>query len=73
MMNSWPTFVQRVRVLAEVVNLRQKRKEKAREDKEKRAAENRVKFGRSKAQKKKETFEQLQNRKTVDDAKRDDE
>jgi len=59
--------------LAEVVNLRQKRKEKARVDKEKRAAQNRAKFGRTRAEKKKETLEQSQNRKTVDDAKRDDE
>jgi len=57
--------------LAEIVNLRQKRKQKAREDKEKRAVQNRAKFGRTKAQKKKETLEQSQNRKTVDDAKRD--
>lgn len=38
--------------MSEVINLRQKRKEKARTDKDKKAAANRAKFGRSKAEKK---------------------
>ncbi|WP_305986196.1 DUF4169 family protein [Roseibium sp. MMSF_3544] len=35
---------------AEIVNLRQVRKQKDRADKEKRAADNRLKFGRTKAE-----------------------
>lgn len=35
---------------AEIINLRQARKAKARADKEKRAAENRASFGRTKSQ-----------------------
>ncbi|WP_153768271.1 DUF4169 family protein [Labrenzia sp. CE80] len=35
---------------ADIVNLRQARKKKARSDREKRAAENRITFGRSKAE-----------------------
>ena len=38
--------------MAEIVNLRQARKQKARAEKEARAAENRVSFGRTKAEKK---------------------
>ena len=37
--------------MAEIINLRQARKNKARADKEARAAENRVSFGRTKAEK----------------------
>lgn len=36
--------------MAEIVNLRKARKAKARADKEAQAAENRIKFGRSKAE-----------------------
>ena len=35
---------------AEIVNLRRARKEKARADKERQAAENRIRFGRTKAE-----------------------
>ncbi len=59
--------------MAEIINLRQKRKQKARTDKEKQAEENRVKFGRTKEQKKKEAFEADKLRKNVDEAKREDE
>jgi Domain of unknown function (DUF4169) len=38
-------------VTAEIVNLRQRRKDAAREDKEKRAAANREKFGQTKSEK----------------------
>ena len=44
--------------MADVVNLNQFRKTKARSDKEKRAQENRVKFGRTKAQKRTEDANQ---------------
>ena len=37
--------------MAEIINLRQARKNKARADKEARAAENRISFGRTKAEK----------------------
>ena len=42
---------------ADIVNLRQKRKAKARTDKEAVAEQNRLLFGRTKAQKQKETAE----------------
>ena len=41
----------------EIINLNKKRKEKAKLDKERKAAENRRKFGRSKAEKQRETIE----------------
>ena len=44
--------------MADVVNLNQFRKAKTRAEKEKRASENRVKFGRTKAQKKTENANQ---------------
>jgi Domain of unknown function (DUF4169) len=37
--------------MADIINLRQARKDKARADKEARAAQNRVKFGRTKEEK----------------------
>jgi hypothetical protein len=37
--------------MTEVINLRQKRKAKAQKDKDKKASENRVKFGRTKQEK----------------------
>lgn len=40
--------------MAEIINLKQRRKAKARVDKEKKAAENRIKFGRTKEEKKAE-------------------
>ncbi|WP_240796882.1 DUF4169 family protein [Terasakiella sp. SH-1] len=61
----------RAHALAEIINLRQKRKQKARLDKDKRAEENRVKFGRTKAQKKKEAFEAGKQKQSVDDHKLD--
>ena len=44
--------------MADVVNLNKFRKAKARADKEKRASENRVKFGRTKAEKQTEDANQ---------------
>ena len=54
---------------AEIVNLNKARKAKARDDDKKRAGENCVKFGRSKADKKKEEFESETRAKLLDDAK----
>jgi len=59
--------------LADVVNLRQKRKEKARSDKEKRAQANRAKFGRTKAQKKADEISVESIRKKLDQHLREDE
>jgi hypothetical protein len=50
--------------MAEIVNLRQARKQKARSDKEAKAAENRIAFGRTKAER------QLSEAKTGLDARR---
>jgi len=55
--------------LAEIINLRQKRKQKARDEKEKKAEENRVKFGRTKQEKKRDDFEMHRSRKEIDDKK----
>lgn len=43
--------------MADIINLRQRRKQKGREEKDKRAEQNRIKFGRTKAQKTRDTFE----------------
>lgn len=43
--------------MAEIINLRQQRKAKARKEKEKTAAANRRKYGRTKAEKKTEKLE----------------
>ena len=66
--------------MAEIINLRQARKQKARAEREAAAAENRVKFGRTKAERQKEAgekeladrrhqthlIERLERQKTVD-------
>jgi hypothetical protein len=54
--------------MAEIVNLRQARKRKARADKETRAAENRIVFGRTKAERDKITAERR-----LESHRRDDE
>ena len=56
---------------AKIVNLRSKRKAKARTEKEKAAKENRHKFGQTKTQKKLSEAERDQLNKTLDRAKRD--
>ncbi len=58
--------------MAEPINLNKARKAKARIDKEKRAAENRVKYGRTKAQKSADLQAKKTLTKTVDGAKRED-
>lgn len=57
---------------ANVVNLRQARKRKARAGKAHKAAENRVLHGRSKAQREAEAAETARARRTLDGARRDD-
>ena len=43
--------------MTEIINLNQKRKAKARTEKEKKASENRIKFGRTKGEKKAEKLQ----------------
>ena len=58
--------------MAEIVNLRLARKKKARTDKEVRAAQNRVTFGRSKAERDAVEAESEIARRRLDQHKRDD-
>jgi len=57
--------------MAEVLNLNRVRKAKARAEKDAEAAENRVKFGRTKAEKQKATAEKALTEKMIDAHKRD--
>lgn len=57
--------------MAEIVNLRLARKQKARADKDARAEQNRVTFGRSKAEKQKTAAEKALADRHVDGHKRD--
>ena len=58
--------------MAEIVNLRQARKQKARAEKEARATENRASFGRTKVEKKLSQAEQDLAKSRLDSHKRDD-
>jgi len=58
--------------MAEPINLNKARKAKARADKSQRASENRVKHGRTKAEKQRDKIETDRNIKTVDFSKRED-
>jgi hypothetical protein len=58
--------------MAEIINLRQARKQKARAEKEARANENRVAFGRTKAEKNLSQAEQALAKSRLDSHKRDD-
>jgi hypothetical protein len=58
--------------MAEIINLRQARKQKARAEKEARANENRVAFGRTKAKKNLSQAEQDLAKSRLDSHKRDD-
>ena len=58
--------------MAEIINLRQQRKSKARTGKDKQAAENRQKFGRTKAEKQKEQKESERAKRLLDGHKRDE-
>ena len=58
--------------MAEIVNLRQARKRKARDDKDKAAEANRMTFGRTKAEKQVSKLEKARADKTLDGHKRED-
>ncbi|WP_404285866.1 DUF4169 family protein [Microvirga sp. RSM25] len=58
--------------MAEIINLRQARKQKARAEKEARANENRVAFGRTKAEKNLSQAERDLAKSRLDSHKRDD-
>lgn len=58
--------------MAEPINLNKARKAKARADKSQRASENRIKHGRTKAEKQRDRVETERNIKTVDFSKRED-
>ena len=57
--------------MAEIVNLRRARKGKARVEKEARAADNRVRFGRTKAEKRETAAERARTGKSLDGKKLD--
>ncbi len=59
--------------MAEIINLRQARKQKARADKEARAEQNRISFGRTKAEKNLTKAEQDMAKSRLEAHKRDDE
>jgi hypothetical protein len=57
--------------MTEPINLNKARKAKARADKQQRAAENRIKYGRTKAQKATDKLSQQQTVRRLDQSKRD--
>lgn len=57
--------------MGEIVNLNRVRKAKAKTDREKQAAENRVKFGQTKAEKQKRQAEEVAARRQIDGHKLD--
>jgi hypothetical protein len=59
--------------MSDIVNLNRARKKKAAVEKEKRAQENRTKFGRTKAENARDRMEKERAAKMLDWAKRDDE
>ncbi|NGP17643.1 DUF4169 family protein [Devosia aurantiaca] len=58
--------------MADIINLRNVRKQKARADKDAKASENRVLFGRTKAEKLKDAMEKARADKHVEGHKRDE-
>lgn len=58
--------------MAEIINLRTVRKQKARSAKEDQAAQNRVLFGRTKAERLKQVAEKTQAEKHIDGHKREE-
>lgn len=58
--------------MADIINLRSARKQKARADKEAQSAQNRILFGRTKAEKLKEAAEKARAEKHIDGHKRDE-
>jgi hypothetical protein len=57
--------------MAEIINLNKARKAKARVEKSQRAEENRVRFGRTKAQRDADAADTTKASRLLDDAKRD--
>ncbi|GAY23230.1 MULTISPECIES: DUF4169 family protein [Sphingobium] len=57
--------------MGDIVNLRQARKAKARADKERQAQGNRIKFGRTKAERLAQSAEEERNRRLIEGARRD--
>lgn len=58
--------------MAEIINLKNVRKQKARADKEVQAAQNRVLFGRTKAEKLQQAAEQAQAERHIEGHKKDE-
>jgi hypothetical protein len=58
--------------MADIINLRNVRKQKARADKEAQAEQNRILFGRTKAEKLKQAAEKAQADKHIEGHKRDE-
>ena len=58
--------------MADIINLRNVRKQKARADKETQAEQNRILFGRTKAEKLKQAAEKAQADKHIEGHKRDE-
>jgi len=58
--------------MAEIINLKTIRKQKARSDKEAQAAQNRVLFGRTKAEKLKQAAERAQAERHIEGHKKDE-
>ncbi|GLQ57790.1 DUF4169 family protein [Devosia nitrariae] len=58
--------------MADIVNLRRARKQKARSEKEVTAAENRVRFGRTKAEREREEAQKTLANKRIEAHKRDE-
>ena len=58
--------------MAEIINLRNVRKQKARAERETQASQNRVLFGRTKAEKLKDAAEKAKAEKHIDGHKRDE-
>lgn len=59
--------------MAEIINLRQARKHKARAEKERQAADNRVRFGRTKAERRLSELEKARADRDLDGKRRDGE
>lgn len=58
--------------MAEIINLKNVRKQKARADKEAQAGQNRVFFGRTKAEKQKQAAEKVLAERRIDGHKKDE-
>ena len=58
--------------MGDIVNLRQRRKQAARAEQDKTAAENRARFGRAKAEKRQEQAERTRSERALDRNKLDD-